>query len=140
MSPLRNDSLGSAFRKLTARSSSIIPVVEDQRLIGIVTLQNLMHSMSLLAESRKLAGRSRIVKLSPPSGRVAEEHRSKSLRIKPRSRSAFLCVSACSAGNAASEQSHRFRLLHRLNLRNRVNTASGTVPSTCTTAIASALL
>lgn len=51
---LRNDSLGSAFRKLTARSSSIIPVVEDQRLIGIVTLQNLMHSMALLAESRKL--------------------------------------------------------------------------------------
>lgn len=51
---LRHDSLGSAFRKLTARSSSIIPVVEDQRLIGIVTLQNLMHSMSLLAESRKL--------------------------------------------------------------------------------------
>jgi len=51
---LRHDSLGSAFRKLTARSSSIIPVVEDQRLIGIVTLQNLMHSMALLAESRKL--------------------------------------------------------------------------------------
>ncbi|HVN17141.1 MAG TPA: site-2 protease family protein [Dongiaceae bacterium] len=51
---MRNDSLASAFRKLTARSSSIIPVVEDQRLIGIVTLQNLMHSMSLLAESRKL--------------------------------------------------------------------------------------
>lgn len=51
---MRNDSLGSAFRKLTARSSSIVPVVEDQRLIGIVTLQNLMHSMALLAESRKL--------------------------------------------------------------------------------------
>jgi Zn-dependent protease/CBS domain-containing protein len=51
---MRSDSLGSAFRKLTARSSSIIPVVEDQRLVGIVTLQNLMHSMSLLAESRKL--------------------------------------------------------------------------------------
>jgi Zn-dependent protease/CBS domain-containing protein len=51
---VRQDSLGSAFRKLTARSSSIIPVVEDERLIGIVTLQNLMHSMSLLAESRKL--------------------------------------------------------------------------------------
>jgi len=50
----RADSLGSAFRKLTARSSSIIPVVEDERLVGIVTLQNLMHSMSLLAESRKL--------------------------------------------------------------------------------------
>ena len=51
---VRNDSLGSAFRKLTARNSSIIPVVEDQRLIGIVTLQKLMHSMALLAESRKL--------------------------------------------------------------------------------------
>jgi Zn-dependent protease/CBS domain-containing protein len=51
---VRHDSLGSAFRKLTARSSSIIPVVEDERLVGIVTLQNLMHSMSLLAESRKL--------------------------------------------------------------------------------------
>ena len=31
-----------------------IAIVEDQRLVGIVTLQNLMHSMSLLAESRKL--------------------------------------------------------------------------------------
>ena len=49
---LRQDSLSSAFRKLTARNSSIIPVVEDQRLIGIATLQNLMHSMALLAESR----------------------------------------------------------------------------------------
>jgi Zn-dependent protease len=51
---VRQESLSSAFRKLTARNSSIIPVVEDQRLIGIVTLQNLMHSMALLAESRKL--------------------------------------------------------------------------------------
>ncbi len=51
---VRQDSLGSAFRKLTARNSSIIPVVDEQRLVGIVTLQNLMHSMSLLAESRKL--------------------------------------------------------------------------------------
>jgi Zn-dependent protease/CBS domain-containing protein len=51
---VRQDSLGSAFRKLTARSSSIIPVVEEQRLVGIVTLQNLMHSMTLLAESRRL--------------------------------------------------------------------------------------
>jgi len=51
---VRHDSLSSAFRKLTARNSSIIPVVEDQRLVGIVTLQNLMHSMALLAESRKL--------------------------------------------------------------------------------------
>jgi Zn-dependent protease/CBS domain-containing protein len=51
---VRQESLGSAFRKLTSRNLSIIPVVEDQRLVGIVTLQNLMHSMALLAESRKL--------------------------------------------------------------------------------------
>jgi Zn-dependent protease/CBS domain-containing protein len=51
---VRQESLGSAFRKLTSRNSGIISIVEDQRLIGIVTLQNLMHSMALLAESRKL--------------------------------------------------------------------------------------
>jgi Zn-dependent protease/CBS domain-containing protein len=50
----RQESLASAFRKLTARNLSIIPVVEDQHLVGIITLQNLMHSMALLAESRKL--------------------------------------------------------------------------------------
>jgi Zn-dependent protease/CBS domain-containing protein len=50
----RQESLSSAFRKLTSRNLSIIPVVEDERLVGIVTLQNLMHSMALLAESRKL--------------------------------------------------------------------------------------
>jgi Zn-dependent protease/predicted transcriptional regulator len=50
----KGETLGSAFRKLNARNLSIIPVVEDERLVGIVTLQNLMHSMTLLAESRKL--------------------------------------------------------------------------------------
>jgi Zn-dependent protease/CBS domain-containing protein len=50
----KKESLASAFRKLTSRNLSLIPVVEDQRLVGIVTLQNLMHSMALLAESRKL--------------------------------------------------------------------------------------
>jgi CBS domain-containing protein len=50
----KKESLASAFRKLTARNLSIIPVVEDERLVGIVTLQNLMHSMALLAEGRKL--------------------------------------------------------------------------------------
>jgi len=50
----RQESLASAFRKLNARNLSIIPVVEDQQLVGIITLQNLMHSMALLAESRKL--------------------------------------------------------------------------------------
>jgi Zn-dependent protease/CBS domain-containing protein len=50
----KQESLASAFRKLSARNLSIIPIVDDQHLVGIVTLQNLMHSMSLLAESRKL--------------------------------------------------------------------------------------
>jgi Zn-dependent protease/CBS domain-containing protein len=50
----KQESLASAFRKLNSRNLSIIPVVEDQRLVGIITLQNLMHSMSLLAESRRL--------------------------------------------------------------------------------------
>ena len=50
----KQESLASAFRKLSARNLSIIPVVDEQDLVGIVTLQNLMHSMALLAESRKL--------------------------------------------------------------------------------------
>jgi len=50
----KQESLASAFRKLSARNLSIIPVVDQQHLVGIVTLQNLMHSMALLAESRKL--------------------------------------------------------------------------------------
>jgi hypothetical protein len=29
-------------------------VVDQERLVGIVTLQHLMHSMGLLAESRRL--------------------------------------------------------------------------------------
>ncbi|SRR6266481_4212465 len=50
----RSESLASAFRKLTSRGLTLIPVVDQERLVGIVTLQNLMHSMGLLAESRRL--------------------------------------------------------------------------------------
>ncbi len=50
----RADSLASAFRKLGGRGLTVIPVVEDFRLVGIVTMQNLMHSMTLLAETRRL--------------------------------------------------------------------------------------
>ncbi len=50
----RTDSLAEAFRKLGARGLSMIPVVDAGRLVGIVTMQNLMHSMALLAESRRL--------------------------------------------------------------------------------------
>jgi len=50
----RTDSLAEAFRKLQGRGLSMIPVVDMGRLVGIVTLQNLTHSMALLAESRRL--------------------------------------------------------------------------------------
>jgi len=50
----RGESLASGFRKLGGRRLNMIPVVDEQRVIGIVTMQNLMHSMTLLAESRRL--------------------------------------------------------------------------------------
>ncbi len=50
----RNDSLAEGFRKLQGRGLNMIPVVDTGRLVGIVTLQNLTHSMALLAESRRL--------------------------------------------------------------------------------------
>lgn len=50
----RGESLAVAFRKITAQGATLIPVVDNDRLIGIVTLQNVMHSMGLIAESRRL--------------------------------------------------------------------------------------
>lgn len=50
----KGESLASGLRKLATHNLSIIPVVDDGRLVGIVTFQNLMHSMRLLAESRRL--------------------------------------------------------------------------------------
>jgi Zn-dependent protease/CBS domain-containing protein len=50
----KGESLAAAFHKITQRGLTLIPVVEEQRLVGIVTLQNLMHSMGMLAESRRL--------------------------------------------------------------------------------------
>lgn len=50
----REESLSTAFRKISRRGLSLVPVVDGGRLVGIVTLQNLIHSMALLAESRKL--------------------------------------------------------------------------------------
>ncbi|GAC1655763.1 MAG: site-2 protease family protein [Acidobacteriaceae bacterium] len=52
----KNETLGAAFRKLQARGTTLIPVVDDDRLVGIVTLQNLMHSLGLLVEQRKRTG------------------------------------------------------------------------------------
>lgn len=48
------DSLGTTISRFGGRGLSLVPVTEGEKIVGIVTLQNLMHSMSLLAESRKL--------------------------------------------------------------------------------------
>ena len=49
------DTLGSAIRRLTAgHGLALIPVTESGRVIGIVSVQNLMSSMALLAEQRRL--------------------------------------------------------------------------------------
>ena len=50
----KGESLATAFRKITTRGLTMIPVVDQQKLVGIVTLQNLSHNMALLAETRKL--------------------------------------------------------------------------------------
>jgi CBS domain-containing protein/Zn-dependent protease len=50
-----DDSLGAMIRRMTAgRGLALMPVTEGERIVGIVTLQNLMHSMGLLAEHRRL--------------------------------------------------------------------------------------
>lgn len=49
----RGETLAAAFRKLSGPGANLLPVVDNDRLIGIVTLQNLMHSMGLVAESRR---------------------------------------------------------------------------------------
>jgi Zn-dependent protease/predicted transcriptional regulator len=50
-----DDSLGVTFRRITGgRGLSLVPVLDGEKIVGIVTLQNLMHNMGLLAESRRL--------------------------------------------------------------------------------------
>ncbi len=48
------DSLGATISRFAGRGMSLVPILEGQTIVGIVTLQNLMHSMNLFAESRKL--------------------------------------------------------------------------------------
>ena len=49
------DTLGATIRRLTAgRGLSLIPVTDSGRVVGIVSVQNLMSSMSLLSEQRRL--------------------------------------------------------------------------------------
>ncbi len=48
------DSLAMAFRKIAKRGLTLVPIVDKERLVGIVTLQNLTRSMGLLNESRRV--------------------------------------------------------------------------------------
>ena len=49
------DTLGATIRRLTAgRGLALSPVTESGRVVGIVSVQNLMSSMSLLAEQRRI--------------------------------------------------------------------------------------
>jgi CBS domain-containing protein len=49
------DTLGATIRRLTAgHGLALIPVTEGGRVVGIVSVQNLMSSMSLLSEQRRL--------------------------------------------------------------------------------------
>jgi CBS domain-containing protein len=52
------DTLASVFHKLTAPGGNLLPIVHEGHLVGIVTLQNLMHSMALMAEKRRAGLRS----------------------------------------------------------------------------------
>ena len=49
------DTLGTTIRRLTAgHGLALIPVTESGRVVGIVSVQNLMSSMSLLSEQRRM--------------------------------------------------------------------------------------
>jgi len=49
------DTLGTTIRRLTGgHGMALIPITESGRVVGIVSVQNLMSSMSLLAEQRRL--------------------------------------------------------------------------------------
>jgi len=49
------DTLGAIIRRITAgRGLTLIPVAEGEKIVGMVSVQNLMTSMSLLSEQRKL--------------------------------------------------------------------------------------
>jgi len=49
-----HDTLATVLNHLGSGGLSLVPVVDNEHLVGIVTLQNLSHSMALLAETRKL--------------------------------------------------------------------------------------
>jgi CBS domain-containing protein len=50
-----NDTLGTTIRRIqTGRGMSLIPIADGGRIVGVISVQNLMGSMSLLAEQRRI--------------------------------------------------------------------------------------
>jgi predicted transcriptional regulator len=53
-----NDSLLKTLQRITTGvGAQLVPVVEGERVIGIITPQNLSQSMSILNQSKKLQER-----------------------------------------------------------------------------------
>jgi predicted transcriptional regulator len=49
------DTLGTTIRRLTAgHGLALIPITESGRVVGMVSMQNLMSSWSLLSEQRRI--------------------------------------------------------------------------------------
>ena len=51
---LPEDSLATIIRRMRRGRMALVPIAEGDRVVGVVTLQNLMHSMGPLSEQRKL--------------------------------------------------------------------------------------
>jgi CBS domain-containing protein len=55
-----DDSLVKTLRKISAgQGAQLVPVIEGDRIVGIITPQNLAHSMTLLNQRRRLLDRER---------------------------------------------------------------------------------
>jgi CBS-domain-containing membrane protein len=50
-----DDTLGTTIRRISAgKGLALIPIADSGHVVGIVSVQNLMSSMSLLAEQRRM--------------------------------------------------------------------------------------
>jgi CBS-domain-containing membrane protein len=49
------DTLGTTIRRLTAgHGMALIPITDSGRVVGVVSVQNLMSAMALLSEQRRI--------------------------------------------------------------------------------------
>ena len=55
-----DDSLVKTLRRIMAgKGAQLVPVLEGERIVGIITPQNLAHSMGLLNQRRKMRPRNK---------------------------------------------------------------------------------